>query len=243
MQRVKLFTILLLAIPMAVAVPSLALNHRNGETKFTVRTENISSTDGQTASDGTKWPFALSPGMWVVHEREVRLYREGVRALGGLEAQAEDGNPAELVKTLESREHSGMQHGVFNTPVGASNPGPIGPGGAYEFTVTAKHGMKLSLVMMFGQSNDWFYAPAARGISLFDNGKPISGDITAKFMLFDAGTEKDEELGVGPNQGPRQKDPNTGDDEQGVVRKMKKSPFFTRNAELFRVTIMPEEKM
>jgi hypothetical protein len=35
----------------------------------------------------------------------------------------------DLVKMLESRGHEGMQHGVFNTPVRASGPGPIGPGG------------------------------------------------------------------------------------------------------------------
>jgi hypothetical protein len=47
----------------------------NDGTKFTVRIENVSSADGQVAKDGTKWPFALSPGLWVVHEREVRLER------------------------------------------------------------------------------------------------------------------------------------------------------------------------
>ena len=243
MQR-KLFAVLTLASLIAIAAPSLARNHRkDNDTRFTVRVENISSKDGQTASTGVKWPFALSPGMWVTHEREVRLYKEGVAAGSAMEAQAEDGSPAELVKTLVSREHSGMQHGVFNTPVGASAPGPIRPGDSYEFTITGKLGMKLSMTMMFGQSNDWFYATPAQGISLFDNGKPIGGDITSRFILFDAGTEKDEELGIGPNQGPRQKAPNTGEAENGVVHKAKGSPFFTRNSDLFRITIMPEEKM
>ena len=35
--------------------------------KFTVKVENVSSKDLQTASDGSKWPFALSPGFWAVH--------------------------------------------------------------------------------------------------------------------------------------------------------------------------------
>jgi hypothetical protein len=199
--------------------------------------------DGFTASDGAKFSVALSPGSWVAHELEVRLYKEGVAAGTALERQAEDGDPGELVRQLVTRGHSGMQHGVFNTPVGASAPGPIGPGAAYEFTFTGKPGMKLSMTMMFGQSNDWFYAPAANGISLFENGKPISGDITSNFMLFDAGTEKDEEIGIGPNQGPRQKAPNTGEDENGVVRRAKASVFFNKTTELFRVTITPEEKM
>jgi hypothetical protein len=242
MLKRKLF-LSLAAVTILIGIHTASFAQDKKEVKFTVRIENISNPDGQVAKDGTKWPFALSPGLWVTHEREVRLFREGVPANGGLEEQAEAGNPGVLVKNLEGREHNGMQHGVFNTPVGASGPGPIGPGGAYEFTFTAKPGMRLSLVMMFGQSNDWFYAPKRQGIDLFNNGKPLSGDITGEFMLFDAGTEKDEELGVGPNQGPRQKDPNAGEAENGKVHATKSSAFFTRNGELFKITITPDNSM
>jgi hypothetical protein len=160
----------------------------------------------------------------------------------GLEMQAEDGNPEGLVKYLDHY-HNHMLHGIFNTAVGANSPGPIGPGGAYEFTFTAAPGMKLSLTTMFGQSNDWFYAFDADGIHLFDGNRPINGDITSKLILWDAGTEKDEEPGIGPNQGPRQKAPNTGEDEHGRVHKAKTSAFFNKTSELLRVTITPEEKM
>ena len=224
-----------------LSIKSLAGSHRaSGDTRFTVRIENISSKDGQTASDGTKWPFALSPGIWVAHDKDVMLFKEGKAASRGLEMQAEDGNPEGLVKLLEAQKHTG--HGVFNTPVGASGPGPIGPGAAYEFTVTAKPGMKLTVALMFGQSNDWFYAPE-KSIELFANGRPLSGDITSRFVLYDAGTEKDEEPGTGANQAPRQKAPNTGEDEHGTVHKAKSSSFFSRTVELLRVTITPEEKM
>lgn len=212
------------------------------QVRFTVRIENISNPDGQTASDGSRWPFALSPGMWVVHDREVRLFKVGNPAINGLEAQAEDGNPAELLMTLDAH-HGKMLHGLFNTPVGAEAPGPIVPGKAYEFSFMASPGMKLSLITMFGQSNDWFYAPAAHGIDLFRNGRAVTGDVTGEFMLFDAGTEKNEEPGIGPNQAPRQKAPNTGVDEKGKVERAKMSPFFGRTAELFRVTIMPSDEM
>lgn len=235
--------ILSLAALVFLAAPSLAQTSKSKEVKFTVRIENISSADGQTASNGTKWPFALSPGLWVTHEREVRLFREGNPAVNGLEPQAEHGDPSDLVKMLEGRGHEGMQHGVFNTPVGASSPGPIRPGGAYEFSFNAKPGMRLSVITMFGQSNDWFYAPKRQGIDLFTGGKPLSGDITNEFMLFDAGTEKDEEPGIGPNQGPRQKDPNAGEPENGKVHPAKSSAFFTRNGELFKITITPDPSM
>jgi hypothetical protein len=224
-----------------LSVPSFANSRRaNGDTKFTVRIENISSKDGQVASDGTHWPFALSPGLWVAHGKDVTLFKEGQAASKGLEMQAEDGNPEGLASMLANQHHTG--HGIFNTPVGANGPGPIGPGGAYEFTVTAVPGMKLTVALMFGQSNDWFYAPE-KGIELFKNGQPVSGDITSKFILYDAGTENNEEPGIGPNQAPRQKAADTGTDEHGVVHKAKDSTFYNRTAELFRVTITPEETM
>lgn len=234
MKRVFLLSLALVAFLMSAT--TLAQHNDKGGVKFTVRVENVSQE--QTAKDGTKWPFALSPGLFVLHEREVRLFREGVPAVNGLEALAETGNPGEIVKVLEGREHMG--HGVFNTPVGADKPGPIGPGGAYEFSFTAKPGMRLSLAMMFGQSNDWFYAPKRQGIELFTNGKALSGDITNEFMLFDAGTEVNEEPGIGPNQGPRQKSDDAGLAENGTVHAEKTSTFFTRNGELYKITITPD---
>jgi hypothetical protein len=233
--------LVLITLVALLGLTAQAQHNSKGEVKFTVRIENVSSPAGQTAKDGSKWPFALSPGMFVLHEREVRLFREGNPAINGLEAQAEDGNPGALLKVLESREHMG--HGAFNTPAGADKPGPIGPGAAYEFSFTAKPGMRLSIITMFGQSNDWFYAPKRQGIELFANGKPLSGDITSEFMLFDAGTEVNEEPGVGPNQAPRQAGPNTGPAENGKVKPAKDSAFFTRNGELFKVTITPDSSM
>ena len=213
-------------------------------TKFTVRIENISSADGQVASDGSKWPFALSPGMFVLNDKNL-LFSEGKRAkANGLEAQAEDGNPSVLVASLESMHHAGALHGVYNTPAGAMGPGPIGPGGAYEFSFNATPKMKLYLALMFGQSNDLFYAPDANGIALFDaKGNPISGDVTDKLVLWDAGTEVNEEVGVGPAQAPRQKMPNTGPAENGVVHRAKDVRFYGKNGELFRVTLTAENGM
>ena len=47
------------------------------QTKFTVRIENISSPEGMTASNGQKFPFALSPGMFVLSEKNAALFTEG----------------------------------------------------------------------------------------------------------------------------------------------------------------------
>jgi hypothetical protein len=214
-------------------------------TKFTVRVENISNPEGMTASNGQKFPFALSPGMFVLSDKSTALFTEGKPARkNGLEMQVEDGDPSGLVASLMAMHHSSNLHGVFNTPVGAMAAGPIRPGDSYEFTVTAAPGMKLFMTQMFGQSNDWFYAPGANGIALFDaKGKPVSGDITDQFYLWDAGTEKDEEIGIGPNQGPRQKGPNTGEDEHGVVHRVKDERWTGKNADYFRITVTPETGM
>ena len=131
---------------------------------------------------------------------------------------------------------------VFTTPIGATGPGPITPGAAYEVTISATRGDRLSLTTMMGQSNDWFYAPAESGIELFNNDRGISGDITSQMVLWDAGTEVDQEPGIGSDQGPRQKATNTGVAENGVVRKakdVKYGPAFSKVSNVMRITIAP----
>ena len=205
---------------------------------FKVRIENVSTADGQTAKDGTRWPFALSPGLYFAGAKPVALFKEGRKASAGLESQAEDGNPSGLVKALEALKQEGRS-GVFNTPIGASAPAPIGPGGAYEFTFNATVGDSLTLFTMFGQSNDYFYSNS-NPIVLFDSmGEPASGDVTASFTLFDAGTEVNEEPGIGTTQAPRQKMPNTGAAEHGFVHRAESDAFYARTPQLFRVTITP----
>ena len=79
---------------------------------------------------------------------------------------------------------------------------------------------------MFGQSNDLFYSND-RPIALFDAaGKPVRGDMTPQLSLWDAGTEVNEEPGLGPNQGPRQKTPEAGVAEhQGWRTSATRSPI------------------
>jgi hypothetical protein len=245
-QAMLLLGLITLVVAMAgaqsVVVSSAQRDGKAMETRFIVRVENTSSADGLAASDGTRWPFAVSPGTWVVHEQDGHLFTVGRKAdANGLEAQAEDGNPEMLVNSLGSRAHgSHMLHGFFNVPVGATGPGPITPGGAYEFTFSAKPGMKLSFAMMFGQSNDLFYAPE-KAIALFDEkGRPTSGDITSRVLLFDAGTEVNQEPGIGPDQAPRQKAPNTGQSESKVVGPVKDDFTYPKTENVLRITITPQ---
>jgi hypothetical protein len=128
---------------------------------------------------------------------------------------------------------------VFNKPIGTREPGPITPGTAYETTFTAAPGDRLSITLMMGQSNDWFYAPADTGIELFENGKAVSGAISSKLFLWNAGTEADQEPGIGSDQGPRQKAPNTGKRENGVVQKVQDGKGYSDAASVLRVTLKP----
>ena len=215
-----------------------------GMTRFTVKIENIATPDGMKAKDGTKWSFAMSPGLCIVHTNNAPVFSAGKKDRGkGLERQAEEGNPAMLAESLKA--DKGVKSVViFNTPTGTDTPAPIIPGYAYECVFEAPAGSKLTITSMFGQSNDLFYAPDESGIALFNNGKPISGDITAKIILWDAGTEVNEEPGVGPNQAPRQKAPNTGKEENGVVKNIKdvKDGFtYPKTASVMKITITPSK--
>jgi len=203
---------------------------------FMVRIENISDKDGLVAQDGSKYPFAVSPGMYVVTDNNTGFFKEGKTASAELEAQAEDGNPELLAKKLLTVV-GGLYMGIFNTPVGADMPAPILPGGAFEFTFKASVGMKLNFLAMYGQSNDLFYAPA-KAISLFDaKGNPISGDFTSLFQLWDAGTEVNQAPGIGPDQAPRQMAKNTGAAENGVLHLVKDGFSYPETQNVLRITI------
>jgi hypothetical protein len=205
---------------LGVAGTASADSGREGTT-FTVRIENVSTpTTLETSANGDamKQPVPLSPGAYAVHSEPGPFFTAGERARGnGLEALAEDGSPTELAGSLDERMDV-SDGGAFATPVGGDGPAPIGPDGAYEFSVTASPGERLSLATMFVQSNDLFYAPSARGIGLFDGEEPLSGDVTNALDLWDAGTECNEEPGIGENQAPRQSGPDTGMDEDAPVR-------------------------
>ena len=224
---------------LVLGIAGVASGNGDQPVKFMIRIENVTQPDAFTASDGVKWSLAFSPGLAVVHTAKAPVFTSGKKDRGkGLEAQSEDGNPDRLAKALQGAK--GIKSvAVFNTPAGASAPGPITPGAVYEIAISAAPGDRLTLTTMMGQSNDWFYSPGESGIELFKNGKPISGDISSQMILWDAGTEVDQEVGIGPDQGPRQKGPNTGKAENGVVRKVDDGKAYSKVADVMRVTITP----
>ena len=117
---------------------------------------------------------------------------------------------------------------------------PIGPGEAYEVRFGALPGGRVSFATMFVHSNDLFYAPGSMGIALFDGDIPVSGDVTAQVMLWDAGTEMNEEPGTGPNQAPRQGGANTGPaDADDAVRIVADGFTYPAVADVIAVTLTP----
>ncbi len=176
----------------ATASPGLEALAEDGD--VTLMDNNLSSKSGLMV--------VFAPGAYSVGEGN-DVFTVGQSAGSALEALAEDGDV------------SGYG-AVFNTPMGSSMPGPLTPGSSYSFTFTASQGDKLSLALMFVESNDWF--AGLDEMALFNGDVAVSGDVTNKVGLYDAGTEVDEYAGAGNNQPLRQSGPNTGMDEQADVQ-------------------------
>ncbi len=207
----------------------------HGATTFTVRIENVSSTDFYGADTATWGQIWITPGAYAVHTGENPLYTEGEAASVGMEALAEagpptgfDGEPG-LVDELDGAMQvvSSGAYTPANTVADPNDPmeavpgaPPIAPGGAFEFDIEAEPEQRLSFASMFVPSNDLFLSPDAEGIALFDDGTPVEGDVTGSVVLLDAGTEPNGQPGVGPDQAPAQDAPDQGADEGGVVRRL-----------------------
>lgn len=151
---------------------------------------------------------ALSPGAFGLNDS---LFFIGVKANSKIESLAEDGDPSGF-----SSDPSEFTN-VFDTPIGASGPGPILPGESYSFTVSATDGDFISMGSMILESNDWFIG--ANYIPLFHIGLPLTGEITSILKVYDAGTEQDEFPGLGPNQAARQGGNNLGPEEDELLAK------------------------
>jgi len=94
---------------------------------------------------------------------------------------------------------------------------------------------------MFGASNDWFFGAGEQGIPLFDaRGAPIDGDVSSQVVLWDAGSEENEEPAVGPHTGPQQSSPDDGPaDANPNVRPLASSEYAARATSHLRVTVSP----
>jgi hypothetical protein len=237
MISLRTTALLLLLAPTTV----LAQYGAGRAVEFTVRVENVSTDKTLKLSNGMTAPAPTAPVLWTITDEGNPLFTTGKKDRGvGLERLAEEGNPGVLADYISANVKSVLTSGVVTMPVGDKEAGPITPGKAYEFKVSASPGQRLTMAMMFGQSNDLFYAPGEKAIALFDaSGQPITADITNQLVLWDAGTEVNEEPGLGPNQAPRQPSPDAGAAEQGVVRLVKDKFKYPGTQQVVRVTVKP----
>lgn len=163
----------------------------------------------------------VSPGVYATHGAGFSLFTDGQADRGeGLARIAEDGNPATLAAALEARAEL-LSKGVFDTPDGADAKGPARPGDTFTFRVRASAASpNVSFATMYGQSNDWFFAPGPEGIPLFgSDGQALpERDVSDLVHVWDVGSEVNQAPGMGPDQGPRQKAPDTGPAEGVLAR-------------------------
>jgi len=116
----------------------------------------------------------------------------------------------------------------YFTDVNGTNitEGPFGASGAKIYSkFKAVPGTKLSFTTMNAMSNDHFYAPLATGIDLWESGTALTGDITDKIYLWDAGTERsDPATWASASNGQTLGEAEPGDAvETGLVRSVKNS--------------------
>jgi hypothetical protein len=228
------------ALTLSAVAVTLAGAAQAQTTRFTITVDNISKGEVLKLSNGKTAPFVSAPVLWLVHTGSVNpIFTGGKPDAGkGLETLAETGNPEPLTKSLPGTGGI-VTLGAAAVPVGGSAAGPITPGQGYSFEIEAAPGQSLSVAWMFGQSNDLFYSND-RPIALFDAaGKPVRGDMTAQLSLWDAGTEVNEEPGLGPNQGPRQTSPDAGVAEHQSVAHVRDQFTYPKTSGVLKMTITP----
>ena len=218
----------LCAASFALAIGALAASASATENQsFSIVIRNVSNDRTLQVSPSETRAVPVAPGAYAVVTDRSTVFRQGEPAGSyELEMLAEDGN-AEAVIAFLKEQPDVRQAGLFI------------PGQA--FTVNAMPGDRLVFAAMFVESNDLFYAPGPEGIALFDDSaNALSGDITSQVVLWDAGTEINEQPGVGSNQAPRQTGPNTGPTENGVVRPVNDGFDYPAIGEVLEVTLSKE---
>ena len=212
-----------IAATMLVAAQLAGGAHANAQSIVAV-IKNVTADDTLKLPDGKASKAPIAPGVYAVVRNGFALFDQDKPAgKDGLEALAEDGNAEALVSALK-----GMKD--------VREAGMFIPG--QPFKVMAEPGDRLVFASMFVQSNDKFYAPDPNGIALFDSmSAPVSGDWTKSIKLWDAGTEKDEAPGLGPNQAPRQPAANTGPAEEEPVHAASDGFQYPPVSEVIQLTL------
>src|SRR5829696_4676554 len=131
-------TTALLTALLAVPATAFAQYAAGRAVEFTVRVENVSTPQTLKLSNGKTAPAPTAPLLWAITDEGNPLFTAGKADRGqGLERLAEDGNPGVLADYISTNVKSILTSGVVTSPKGEQAAGPILPGKAYEFTVSA----------------------------------------------------------------------------------------------------------
>ena len=161
---------------------------------------------------------ALTPLWFGFHDGSFDLFEPGTPASAGLEQLAEDGDSQGLAAELRQADADG-QGFVIGQPRGAAASTPIlaGETTARVLSIDPLSNGTVSFAAMILPSNDAFIG-TGEAVSLFSGKGRFLGERTLVFEgsdVYDAGTEVNTELDAAfINQSA----PNTGVDENGVVR-------------------------
>lgn len=179
---------------------------------------NVSAPGALQTTQGAQ-DVLLSAGVWSVHDLGAPLIDPGASAPAGIELLAEEGDPTQLFADLMDAEQEGSV-GTF----GSRRPGenyaenPLSPGEAVEFSFWAEGDQALSFGAMFGASNDVLVGLGdGDGVLIHELEVGETRDISSAVQLWDVGTERNEEPGVGASQPGQQMGVGAGEAEGGTV--------------------------
>jgi hypothetical protein len=207
MQR-KLFVLGVLASAAACQTPTEPVAERDVQSpELSYSRENDDNDDDQPGTRKYKVTLVnlttgqpMSPGVVVTHSRQVDLFSVHKRASAGIQAIAENGDPAVSFGELNGRRGVGS---LLTTTAPLHRVGGPGPN-ELSVTVTTERGMRrLSVAVMLICTNDGF--TGLDGIRLPNRGRAVY-----YARGYDAGTEENTEaagdivppcFGIGPVTG------------------------------------------
>lgn len=234
-------------IPLFILTFALLLSGCSGSsedaTVFEIKFENISKTPSFSAANGSQVVTGFSSLLGAVHEESEIFFTLNTKDRGvGLADLAENGDPGPLTQSLRLNPEVEIV-GIANEPSIGSR-GILAPGGSFSLILsTINPSANLSIAASFIQANDIIVSTRSSGIPLFgEDGSPLSGNITAFFDFYDAGTEVNQAPGIGSDQVLRQGPTPTnqtsiGSRENGVVKKINDGFVYPSISESIRVTI------
>lgn len=212
--------------PITVDKPT---GHGDEKINFKLKIENISKEDTLKDSKNINVPLSISSGIWALFNKSNPIFEKDKKISdNGLESLAEDGDSSKLEASLKDKEGV-ISFGKLNS---------LKSGESLEISFSASKETKLTFASMFVQSNDLFYSFDDKGFELFDkDGEPLKGDITSNVILWDAGTEENQEPNIGQDQPLRQKSVNTGKSESNNINVVKDSFKYPNVSEVLKITL------